>query len=392
MKYIITTCLLLLCTFASAQSSKEFLQELQNLRQKEQSEKNAIEGESPNVRQAKLASISGKYQDLESKLRTKFNYIEQKRKESEQIEVSINNQQESERRQNQQVYDQQVLYQMQQRQIQTQQAYQQEISNTLGNLSNSLQAAAYNNIKREIQRRENVATNFARYNSNRIDKVNELYKQIPTSNFDRSISGQFNAHLFLQRRYSFMNNQELVTEIPCLIIIDKNKVTNIFPYGKLGFELDYPKEMENSSYLSNGIVKYTDFNTLESVTVVLLEPYLSDSPKQYSPLEKGTGFMTLYTSKSKDEGKTVWIQEIDNKGNIVREVSTQLVYAKKESELEEMSIKPIPFNTGNELFYFGEPVQTPYGTFPFFMKTSKSDTKELDENENRFVQIKKYRD
>ena len=57
-----------------------------------------------------------------------------------------------------------------------------------------------------------------------------------------------------------------------------------------------------------------------------------------------------------------------------------------------MNIKSLPFNTENEFHYFGEPVQTPYGTFPFYMKTSKSDTKELDDNEKRFVQIKKYRD
>jgi hypothetical protein len=392
MKKTITICFLLLSCIVSAQVSDKFIQELKNLRANENFEKNKVEGFSANVRQAKLSSITAKYQDLESKLRTKYNQIEQQSKQQEELQASINQQQQSQRRQNQQVYDQQILNQMQQKQAQTQQVYQQEISNTLGNLSNSLQAAAYNNVKREIQRREKVATNFARYNSSRIDKVNSLYKQIPNSNFNRNISGKFNAHLFLQRKYSFISNQELVTEIPCLVIVENNKVVDIYPYGKKGFELKYPKEMESASYLSNGIVKYTDFNTLESVTVILLEPYLSNSAKQYSPLEKGTGFITLYTSKSKDEGRTVWVQEIDDKGNIVREISTQLVYAKKESELENMAIKPIPFNTGNELYYFGEPVETPYGTFPLFMKTSKSDTKELDDNENRFVKIKEYRD
>ncbi|MDX8554652.1 hypothetical protein MK851_13595 [Tenacibaculum sp. 1B UA] len=390
MRTLTTICILLFGIFSNAQTSQEFIQELKTLRAEENAEKRKVEGESPNVRQAKLANISAKYQNLENKLRVKYNQIEQKAKQQEEYQNSLNQQQQEQRRANQQIYDQQVLTQMQQRQAQTQQLYQQEISNTLGNLSNSLQAAAYNNIKREIQRREKVATNFTRYNSGRIEKVKSLYNQIPSPNFDKNISGQFNAHLFLQRRYSFINNQELVTEIPCLVIVKNNKVVNIYPYGKKGFELEYPKL--SASCLSNGIVKYTDFNTLESVTIVLLEPYLSDNPKQYSPLENGTGYITLYTSKRKDEGKTVWVQEINNKGNIVREVSTELVYAKKESELEEMNIKPIPFNTGNELYYFGEPVQTPYGTFPFFMKTSKSDTKELDDNEKRFVEIKKYRD
>lgn len=190
---------------------------------------------------------------------------------------------------NKQVYNQQILCQMQQKQVQSQRAYQQEISSTLNSLSNSLQAQAYNTIKTEIQGREKVATNFAKLNSSRIEKVNSMYKQIPISNFERNITGQFNANLFIERKYSLINNQELVTEIPCLIIVENNKITNLYPYGKKGFELDYPKEMVSASYLSNGIVKYTDFNTLETVTVVLLEPYFSDNPKQYNVSENGTG-------------------------------------------------------------------------------------------------------
>jgi hypothetical protein len=325
--------------------------------------------------------------DLNQNLNAESQQLRQKQElEYQQSQVNADQQR------NKQIYNQQVLYQMQQKQIQTQRAYQQEISSTLNSLSNSLQTQVYNTIKTEIQRRKNVATNFANINSNRIEKVNSIYKQIPASNFKKNINGQFSAHLFIERKYSFINNQELVTEIPCLVIVENSKITNIYPYGKKGFELDYPKEMGSSSYLSNGIVKYTDFNTLETVTVVLLEPYLSDNPKQHSVLENGTGFITLYTSNNKDEGRIVWIQESDKKGNIIREVSTPLIYAKNEDALAEMNIKPIPFNTDNQLYYFGEPVQTPYGKFPFFMKTSKSDTKGLDNNEKRFVEIKKYRD
>lgn len=383
--------LLLLPFLTLAQTSKEYFDELENLRSQERTELSKIQ-EVGTRGDALRNEIKTKYVQKENLLKSKYHRIEQEKKsEEEKNNIHRRNQEEIAKSQNVN-YNQAVLQNMQQKQLQTQRAYQQEINSTLNSLSNSLQAASLNTITKEIRRRENVATNFANVNSNRINKVNDIYNQIPPSNFKRNINGQFSAHLFLERRYSFMNNQELVTEIPCLIVVENNKIINVYPYGKKGFELEYPKNMPSSSYLSNGIVKYNDFNTLETVTIVLLEPYLSDNPKQYSVLENGTGFITLYTTKKNDEGRIVWIQEIDKKGNIVREISTPLVYAKNENELNEMNVKPLPFNTDHELYYFGEPVQTPYGTFPFFMKTSKSDTKELKDNEKRFVQIKKYRD
>jgi len=263
------------------------------------------------------------------------------------------------------------------------------VSSTLNSLSSSLQVLAYQNVERELKRREKVAINFTSKNSDRIKKVKNLYNQIPAENFNKVVTGQYKGHLFIEKEYSFINKQKLITETPCLIVVKNNKIINIFAYGKKGFKLSYPSELPSSSNLSNGIVKYNDFNTLETITVILIEPYLQNSPKQYKINEKGTGFIQLFTSKKKDEGKIVWIQEIDKNGNIFREISVALIYAKNENELVETN--KTPFNVDNTLYYFGEPTQTPFGIFPLFMKVSKSNTKPLKDGEKRVVKIKKYR-
>lgn len=333
---------------------------------------------------------------LENQKKQEQYYKEQAQKDKLRKERDrIENQQYAKQREastKQALYDSQQLYQLQQRQIQSQNYYNQQVSNTLNSLSNSLQAVAYQNVKKEINRRQNIANNFAKRNSNRIEKLTTMYNNIPKNNFKRVVNGSFSANLFIQRKYSFVNNQELVTEIPCLVKVVDGRLTELYPYGKKGFELEYPKNYSSQSTFSNGIVKYSNYETLETITIVLIEPYLSDNPKQYGLNEKGTGFVTVWTSKKDDKGKTIFIQELDNRGNIVREVPTKLVYAKNEKELKEMDIKPIAVNTDNEIHYFGEPTQTPYGVYPLYPKTSKSNQKPLSDNEVRLVQIKKYRE
>ena len=52
----------------------------------------------------------------------------------------------------------------------------------------------------------------------------------------------------------------------------------------------------------------------------------------------------------------------------------------------------IPMNSGNNLLFFGEVTQTPYGRFPLYPKMSKKDMKALEDGEERIVEIKKYRE
>ena len=265
-------------------------------------------------------------------------------------------------------------------------------TNKLDRLSDTTIEATEEDILIELLRRENAITTFETQNKKRIEAINTLYSEIPAENFEKNITGQFQAHLFITtKNHSFKMNQELVSEVPCLVNVENNKIIQLFPYGKKGFELDYPKHMESNSYVSEGIVQYHDLKNDQLFTVVLLDPFLEDEPKQYKVNSQEFGFITLYTAKKKDEGKKVWIQEIDENGNINREISQSLVYAKDEAEAITRDIKPIAMNTKHHLFYFGEPAQTSYGVLPLFLKTLKTDLEPLHNNEHRVVKIQIYR-
>jgi len=255
-----------------------------------------------------------------------------------------------------------------------------------------MQAMAYQNIKRELDRRSNVANNFVSYHSDRITKLTSLYNQVPKTNFSKILNGLYSAHLFSSRKYSFVNNQELVAETNCLVKVENNIVKNIYLYGKEKFEINYPKEYPENSLLSNGIVKYSDYETLETVTLLILEPYLSKTPKEYSLTKVGVGYLTIWTDNKKEAGKILYIQELDDKGNIVREISTPLVYSKSEELVDKDKAVKLSMNTGNNLLFFGEVTQTPFGRIPLYPKMSKKDMKELEEGEERIVEIKKYRE
>tara|TARA_R110002051_G_scaffold3131_6_gene16863 strand:- start:14340 stop:15359 length:1020 start_codon:yes stop_codon:yes gene_type:complete len=265
-------------------------------------------------------------------------------------------------------------------------------TNKLDRLSDISIEATEEDILIEFSRRENAISDFEIQNKNRIEDINTLYSEIPAQNFEKNINGQFQAHLFITtKNYSFKMNQEIVSEVPCVVYVEDNKIIQLFPYGKKGFELDYPKNMESSSYLSEGIVQYQDFKNDQLFTVVLLEPFLSEEPKQYEVSNQEFAFITLYTTKKKEEGNIVYIQEIDGNGNINRETSQPLVYAKDETEAVKLNIKPIAMNTKYHLFYFGTPAKTSYGEIPLFLRTLKEDIEPLKDHENRFVKILIYR-
>jgi hypothetical protein len=265
-------------------------------------------------------------------------------------------------------------------------------TNKLDRLSDTTVEATEEDILIELLRRKKAITDFEIQNKKRIEDINTLYDEIPVENFEKNISGQFQAHLFITtKNHSFKMNQELVSEVPCLVNVENNKIIQLFPYGKKGFELDYPKNMESNSYISEGITQYHDLKNDQLFTVVLLDPYLEDEPKQYKVNNQDFGFITLFTAKKKDEGKKVWIQEIDENGNIYREISQSLVYAKDEAEALTVDSKPIAMNTKHHLFYFGEAAKTSYGEIPLFLKTLKTDLEPLNNNENRVVKIQIYR-
>lgn len=389
MKTLITLLLFAIPILSNSQMLPD--SEIQELRRLMQTEISKIEDGGPQG-EAKKQQITQKYYELEQKAISDFNYKQNTKNQNERNIDAQNSIKEENSRVQKQIYNQDVLTQLKQNQIQSQNNYNQEISNSLNNLSRSMQALQFQNIKTELDRRSNVANNFVGYHSDRITKLTNLYNQISKVNFSKNLNGLYSAHLFSSKKYSFVNNQELVTETNCLVKVENNIIKNVYLYGKEEFELNYPKEYPEVSNISNGIVKYSDYQNLETVTILILEPFMSRNPKEHSLIKAEVGYLTIWTDNKKEEGKILYIQELNDKGNIVREISTPLTYAKNEKLIVQDKTTRIPVNSGNALLFFGEITQTPYGQFPLYPKMSKNDMKPLKDGEERTVEIKKYRE
>ena len=318
------------------------------------------------------------------------NYNQRQQNEANNIQRSIEQERNMKMQQNQAYYES-TLQNMRNQQIQSQQYYQQELSNTLNSLSSSLQAMQYNVIKKEINRRLTTANNFAQFQSDKIEKLQNFYNQIPKSEFNKNLNGLYSASVLTKKKYSFVNNQELVAETPALVNVENNIIKNIYLYGKEKWELDYPKNNPEKSHLFNGFVNYSDFKTLETFTVLVLEPYSTANPTDYKLSSDGVSFIALWTSNKDAEGKTIYIQELDKNGNIIREISAPINYAKNEKSIDS-SFTRIPMNSNNKLLFFGEVTNTPFGNFPLYPRMSKSDMNALKDGEIRLVEIKKYRE
>ena len=383
---------LLIPLLSFSQTSQEYSNDLQELNRKELQEIHKQSNLPDGQRASIIAKIQSAFEEKRNVLRAKYENIEQKEKYENNLVETQRNNLEVDNRNQKNIYNQQVLQQLRESQSQSQNNYNQEISNSLNSLSRGMQAMAYQNVKNELNRRQKVANNFASFHSGRINKLTELYSQIPKNNFAKTLNGIYSAHYFNTRKYSFVNNQELVTETPCLVKIENNVVKNIYLYGKEKFEINYPSKFPANSKISNGIVKYSDYETLETTTLVIIEPYLVNNAKSYNLNIKDVSYLTIWSNDKKEEGKIIYIQELDSKGNIFREINTPIVYAKNEKLIDLENITQISVNSGNSLLFFGEVTETPYGRIPLYPRMSKSDLKPLQDGESRLVEIKKYRE
>lgn len=288
-------------------------------------------------------------------------------------------------------YNASILQDLKNKQIQSQNQFEQELTSGLKSLGNSMQAIAYQQVQRELNRRLETANTFANHHAEQIGKLQNFYSGIPAANFNKILNGTYSAHVLSKKKYSFVNNQELVNHTPALVDIENNVITNIYLYGKEKMQSDLPQRYPQNSMLSNGIVVYSDYKTLESTTVLVLEPYTSNNIETNSPTKNTVSYITLWSSDQKDEGKTIYVQEIDKKGNIIQEVSGVINYSKNSKMIDE-GFPKIALNSNNKLLFFGEVTDTPFGRFPLYPKISKSDNEPLKDNERRFVEIKKYRE
>jgi hypothetical protein len=309
--------LVLLPFISFAQNSQEFQNELINLNRELTTKVNNAQRDYPDKAAAIQSSLQAEYAQKENTLRVKYNQIENQQRQSQQDQDNqavIKNQQKN---YHQQQYDQTVLQNMRNQQIQSQNYYQQELSNTLNSLSSSLQTMAFNQMKNELNRRLKTANNFAQFQSDKISKVESFYNQIPKSEFNKSLNGVFSAHVLSKKKYSFVNNQELVTETPALVNIENSIIKNIYLYGKEKMELDYPKTNPEKSLLSNGFAVYSDYKTLETTTILVLEPYSTSAATNYKLITNDVSYVTLWSSNKNADGKIIYIQELDKNGNII---------------------------------------------------------------------------
>jgi len=278
------------------------------------------------------------------------------------------------------------------------QKYNQEYERSIGQLSrgmdnftNQMQALVIQNIMKELQRRKEIANNFITEHSNRLNKITNLYNQIESKKFQKILNGIYNANIIFKQKFSFSNNNELQTVYDCKVEVENNDLKNIYLFGKKGFEMNYPHENIDNK-IHNGFIKYYDIKNLTETSIVILEPYLK--PNSNTLISNiGTGYIVIWSKDKNDIGKKIYVQELDDRGNVIYETTTLIVYAKNSKEIEKnQQINKISINSNNALFYFGEITSTPYGRFPLFPKVSKENNKPLNNNEMRFVEIKKYRE
>lgn len=290
------------------------------------------------------------------------------------------------------IYDTQTLQSLKNVQVQSYNQFTNNITSSLNQMGNAFQQGAMMQAQTELRRRQNVANNFINYQSSRIGNLQKMYNSISSSNFNKNLNGIFSAHLLVNKKLSLLNGQETVVETPCLVVVENNIVKNVYPYGNEEMELDYPKNNPQSSIISNGFVVYSDYEFLETYTLLILEPYLNNTPKTHTINKNKVAYVTVWSSDKDDEGKSIYIQELDKKGNVINETLTQIVYSKNEKSIDTQNALRVPLNSKNSLLFFGEVTNTPLGLMSLYPKMSKSNFKPLKESEYRLVKINKYRE
>gem|GEM_PF-5002158 len=315
-------------------------------------------------------------------------------KENQELEYQ-QNQRDAEQKRNQKLLQQNA--QLQQQRIQT----EQQIQNTVTDLTNGLQSFSQQMIQGTQQRaisafnqRLNMESSFAQTNAKQINKVITYYNSLPKDKFNKIVNGIFEASLFAPQTYSFSKGDNYPTYIPCLAEVEQGKLTHLYPYGKKELELDYPQKFPDNSYFSNGVVVYSDYQNLQEIGVLLIEPYVS-TPKHHTIIEGGIGYVTVWSNNKDDEGKSIFIREVDNTGQtILRETATKIVYAKNEKYLVLPNESTITVSSGNVVHIIaGETRNTPLGEITLYphLASYKSTIKPIEEKENKLIEIKKYR-
>lgn len=329
------------------------------------------------IKEAELKSIAYNKQ-IEDAKKNNFsgleNYKESKNEVNSYSNYNVNN-------------DMMNYYNQQQ---QMQQQYNNNIQNQINSmsvgLSNQLQAMAIQNLQKELTRRQNVANNFINLHSNSLKGLIEQYQSIPKENFNIVLNGKYSASLIENNSYSFVNNNKIKTVTSVLAEFKDNVLINVYRYGIEAMKNDFIVT-NNNFKIENGVVKLSMENS-----IVVIEPYyLNNVDRTYSFYEN-VGYINLWTDNKSEVGKTVYVQQLDKNGNIIREFQTPLLFSKNKKTLETDITNKIPVLPDYEFLFFGEPTQTNIGLMPLHLKVNKNDYSAIKNQEHKYVEIKKYRE
>lgn len=339
-------------------------------------------------------AINGQILALEQEKSNLINSIKAKKQAIEQQNNDNQNIQKNNPYQTQQTQNQ--LQQLKTQQENSRQSFYNEMNNSLNSFANSMQNTAMMQIYNNLKARQYTIDNFAKENQQKLDKILTIYNTIPKDNFKKVLNGTYKAYFISNKKYCYAPDYELSYVEDCYVNVKSNVITNIYMFGNKELENNLPSENPENSMLSNGFVKYINLDNLETYNIVIIEPYLKNVDSNLSLKENNVGYITLWSSNKEDEDKIVYVQELfDKYTKLNREIGVKIQYAKNEKEIKaNTNASKTPFNLNYTIFYLGEVTNTPYGRIPLATKISdpKENNKELNSNEHRYVQVKKYRE
>ena len=236
---------------------------------------------------------------------------------------------------------------------------------------------------------------FYNKNQTKINKIFSIYNQIPNESFNKKLNGLYKCYFVTQKKYIYANSNEIINVEDCIINIENNIIKKMYLNGNTEMESYLPEKNPNESIINKGVATYFDLENLETYRIIILEPYLSKMKNEINLKKEQIGYITLWSDNKKEEGKTVYVQELSaDKKQFLREIAVKINYAKNEKELKANidNYPKITMNIGNVINYLGEATSTPFGNIPLHTKTNNAVLKPLIANESRLVEIKKYRE
>lgn len=238
-----------------------------------------------------------------------------------------------------------------------------------------------------INKRAKISDNFGFWQNEKIDKIQKLYERIPVNKFNKKVNGIYAAHLINQKKLAYANETKLFVEEPILVNIVNDEIKDIYLYGKEKMRFDF--HSEDPLILDKGKVEYFDSQN-NMFTIFILEPYINNKRIEHQLIDGEVGYVVFWSSKKKYEGKVVYINELNQDGELVRQVETKIVFAKRKEDISRDKL--IPLNINRKLEFLGKVVSSPMGNITYNPSISswKKNSSEMKDGEERYVQIYRY--